>query len=156
MMICNKAKECVAQDRCYCGVPHISKLAYCITDSCEGKELNHFTDVSCIPVEQEALSRTDVFVRDYESQIHEQKGHVLNSMPIYKPVPASTDKPKIVCEYIKNGLCQNSEVLLASVSECEHCPSDKPKNTCALLCDCEEETCNIGEVVEEDSRAQKT
>jgi hypothetical protein len=55
----------------------------------------------------------------------------------------------IKCEFYWDGKCIDSEAKLAGVSECEHCFQGKDANTCALTCDCDETTCNIGEIVNE-------
>ncbi len=53
----------------------------------------------------------------------------------------------IKCEFYSDGKCLNNEALLVALSDCEHCPSGKPPDTCCLTCDCELETCNRGEVI---------
>ena len=44
------------------------------------------------------------------------------------------------CEFFVDGKCIQQ---LDESAECNDC--GKPLGTCALLCDCEEETCNIGQ-----------
>jgi len=53
----------------------------------------------------------------------------------------------IKCEFYRDGKCINSEAKLAAVGECEHCFQGKDANTCALTCDCDETTCNIGDII---------
>lgn len=51
---------------------------------------------------------------------------------------------KVICEYFKDGKCIKEltpeELDTAWCTQC-----GKPADTCVLICDCEEETCNIGE-----------
>ena len=50
-------------------------------------------------------------------------------------------KMMINCLYFKDGKCTRE---IEPTAECNNC--DKPTDTCVLLCECEEETCNIGNV----------
>ncbi|MCK9569903.1 hypothetical protein M0R72_13245 [Candidatus Pacearchaeota archaeon] len=52
-------------------------------------------------------------------------------------------EPHIKCLFFKNGKCIEP---LDPTAECKNC--GKPAGTCALTCDCEEETCNIGSIAE--------
>jgi len=47
---------------------------------------------------------------------------------------------KVICENFKDG---KRSLEIEPTSECNSC--DKPPHTCVLLCDCEDETCNIGQ-----------
>jgi hypothetical protein len=53
----------------------------------------------------------------------------------------------IKCVFYKNGKCIQS--LEGLNSDCEICPDNKNHDKCALECDCEYETCNIGDIVED-------
>lgn len=52
----------------------------------------------------------------------------------------------IKCDYYKKGKCIKG---IDPTADCSNCPQGKPPDTCALLCDCEGETCNIGEYKDE-------
>lgn len=53
----------------------------------------------------------------------------------------------IKCDYFKKGKCLKG---IEPTAECNNCPCGKPADTCVLLCNCEEETCNIGTLFEEE------
>ena len=51
---------------------------------------------------------------------------------------------KVICNNFKDGKCS---LPIEPTAECNNC--SKPPHTCVLLCECEEETCNIGEVADD-------
>lgn len=55
-------------------------------------------------------------------------------------------KLKIECEYYIDGKC-TEENRACTDSLCVTCDKGNNGDTCCLECDCEEETCNIGEIV---------
>jgi hypothetical protein len=67
------------------------------------------------------------------------------------PADLKPAEPTIKCLFFKNGKCIKP---LDPTAECNNC--GKPARTCALTCDCEEETCNIGIVAEPQAKMPLT
>jgi hypothetical protein len=60
----------------------------------------------------------------------------------------------VKCDHYKDGQCLNSDKSYFNTSACKECNRGKGAGgkrlkhpICVLICDCEEETCNIGELI---------
>jgi hypothetical protein len=138
-MICPKAKECASGLRGYtrcCAVPHERNSACSL--GCGPKQHK-----SCIPYIPEQPKKPATCQDCNGTGINPDKFPDARCPCTYPPADLKPAESTIKCPFFKNGKCTKP---LDTTAECNNC--GKPAETCALTCDCEEETCNIGTVVE--------